>query len=98
MKNMWPDWKKTPMNHTMLDHRQQDPNLDRALDPLGEAPLPDSLELAYAARMRAVLHGAATAQARTAQEVEHLELLCLQRRQLHRLADIANIDPSYYLG
>ena len=40
----------------------------------------------------------ATAQARTAQEVEHLELLCLQRRQLHRLADIANIDPSYYLG
>ena len=66
---MWPDRKKAPMNHTMLVLRQQDPNLDRALDPLGEAPLPDSLELAYAARMRAVLHGAATAQARTAQEV-----------------------------
>jgi len=98
MKNMWPDWKKTPMNHTMLDHRQQDPNLDRALDPLDEAPLPDSLELAYAARMRAVLHGAATAQARTAQEVEHLERLCLERRQPHRRAWVAYRDPSYYLG
>ncbi len=86
------------MNDTMLDLHQQDRNLDRALDPLDEAPLPDSLGLAYAARMRAVLRGAATAQARTAQDVEHLELLCLQRRQLHRRADIANIDPSYYLG
>ena len=86
------------MNHAMLDQRQQNPNLDRALDPLGEAPLPDSLELAYAARMRAVLHGAATAQARTAQEVEHLERLCLERRQPHRLAWVAYRDPSYYLG
>jgi hypothetical protein len=86
------------MNDTMLDLRQQGRNLGRALDPLDEAPLPDSLELAYAARMRAVLHGAATAQARTAQEVEYLELLCLQRRQLHRRVDVANIDPSYYLG
>ena len=86
------------MNDTMLDHRQQDPNLDRALDPLGEAPLPDSLELAYAARMRAVLHGAATAQARTAQEVQHLERLRLERRQPYRRAWVAYRDPSYYLG
>lgn len=86
------------MNDTMLDRRQQVRNLDRAVDPLDEVPLPDSLELAYAARMRAVLQGAASAQARTAQEVAHLERLCLQRRQLHRRADIANIDPSYYLG
>jgi len=86
------------MNDTMLDLRQQYRNLDMALDPLGEAPLPDSLELAYAARLRAVLHGGAAAQARTAQEVEHLERLCLQRCQLHRLADVANIDPSYHLG
>src|SRR5665647_3534361 len=97
-KTSCPNRKQTLMTNTMPDHGQQDPNLDRALNPLGEAPLPDSLELAYAARMRAVLHGAATAQARTAQEVEHLERLCLQRRQLHRLADVANIDPSYYLG
>jgi len=86
------------MNQTMIDTPRRDPDLDRAPGPLGEAPLPDSLELAYAARMRAVLHGAAAAQARTAQEVEHLERLCLQRRQLHRLADVADIDPSYYLG
>jgi hypothetical protein len=98
MKNMWPDRKKAPMNDTMLDLRQQDRNLDRALDPLDEAPLPDSLELAYAARMRAVLHGAATAQARTAQEVEHLERLCLERRQPHRRAWVGYRDPSYYLG
>ena len=98
MKTSWPHWKQAPMNDTMLDLRQQDRNLDRALDPLDEAPLPDSLELAYKARMRAVQHGAAAAQARTAQEVEHLERLCLQRCQLHRLADVANIDPSYHLG
>jgi len=98
MKTSWPHWKQARMNDTMLDLRQQDRNLDRALDPLDEAPLPGSLELAYAARMRAVLHGAATAQARTALEVEHFERLCLQRRQVHRLADVANIDPSYYLG
>jgi hypothetical protein len=98
MKTSWPHWKQAPMNDKMLDLRQQDRNLDRALDPLDEAPLPDSLEQAYTARMRAVLHGGATAQARTAQEVEHLERLCLQRRQLHPLADVANIDPSYYLG
>src|SRR5665647_95677 len=52
MKTSWPHWKQAPMNDTMLDLRQQDRNLDRALDPLGEAPLPDSLELAYAARLR----------------------------------------------
>jgi hypothetical protein len=98
MKTSWPHWKQAPMNDTMRDLRQQDRNLDRALDPLDEAPLPDSLGLAYAARMRAVLHGAVKAQARTAREVEHLERLCLQRRQLHRLADVANIDSSYYLG
>ena len=50
MKTSWPHWKQAPMNDTMLDLRQQDRNLDRALDPLAEAPLPDSLELAYAAR------------------------------------------------
>ena len=99
MKTSWPHWKQAPMNDTMLDLRQQDRNLDRALDPLDEAPLPDSLELAYAARTtNRYLPGAATAQARTAQAVEHLERLSLQRRQLHRLADVANIDPSYYLG
>jgi len=86
------------MNHAMLDHRQQNPNLDRAPDPLDEAPLPDSPELTYAARMRAVLHGAATAQARTAQEVDHLERLCLERRQPHHQAWVAYRDPSYYLG
>lgn len=86
------------MNDLLLGLRQQDPNLDRAMGSLGEAPLPVSLELAYAARMRAVLHGSAMAQARTAQEVEHLERLCLERRQPHLLADAANIDPSYYLG
>src|SRR5665647_1488816 len=48
MKTSWPHWKQAPMNDTMLDLRQQDRNLDRALDPLDEAPLPDSLELAYA--------------------------------------------------
>jgi hypothetical protein len=53
--------------------------------------------------MRAVLHGAATAQAKTAQEVEHLERLCLERRQsqhpvrVHQVR-IAYRDPSYYLG
>ena len=98
MKTSWPHWKQAPMNDTMLDLRQQDRNLDRALDPLDEAPLPDSLELAHKARMRAVQHGAAAAQARTAQEAEHLERLCPQRCQLHRLADVANIDPSYHLG
>jgi len=86
------------MNYTMIDLRQQDPNLDRAPDSLDEAALADSLELAYEARMQAVLHGAATAQARTAQEVEHLERLCLERRQLHHLACVADCDPSYYLG
>ena len=98
MKKLVAYWKQAPMNDTLLDLRQQDPNLDRAMDPLGEAQLPDLLELAYAARMRAVLHGAATAQARTAHEVEHLERLCLERRQPHLLADVAKIDPSYYLG
>ena len=86
------------MNHTMLDLRQQDPDLDRALNPLDEAPLAGSLEPAYEARMRAVLHGAATAQARTAQEVKHLERLCLERRQPHHPASVADRDPSYYLG
>jgi hypothetical protein len=86
------------MNHTMLDLRQQNPNLDRAPDPLDEAPLQDSLGLAYDARMRAVLHGDATAQARTAQEVEHLERLCLEGRQPHHRAWVGYRDPSYFLG
>ena len=80
------------MNDTALDLRQRDRDLDGALDPLDEAQVLDCLTVAYAARIRAVLHGPATAQTRTAQKVEHLERLCLQRRQ--RLADVANIDMS----
>jgi hypothetical protein len=86
------------MNQTMIDTPRRDPDLDRAPGPLGEASPEGALELAYKARLRAVLHGAATAQVRTAQEVVRLERLCLERRQLHRLAGVADIDPSYYLG
>jgi hypothetical protein len=86
------------MNQTMIDTPRQDPNPDRAPGPLGEASPEDALELAYKARMRAVLHGAATDQVATAQMLVRLERLCLERRQLHRLVGVADIDPSYYLG
>ena len=90
--------KLAPMNDKRLNLHEQVRSPDWALDPLDEATWAELLALAYAARMRAVVHGAATAQIRTAQEVERLESLCLQRRQPHLLADVANIDPSYYLG
>jgi hypothetical protein len=93
-----PDWKKAPMNQTMISTPRQDPDLDRAPGPLGEASPEDALELAYKARLRAVLHGTATAQVTTAQMLVRLERLCQERRQLHRLAGVADIDPSYYLG
>jgi hypothetical protein len=86
------------MNHTTRDIRQREPNLDRAPDPVDEASLAGSLELAYKARMRAVLHGAATAQARAAQEVERLEQLCFERRRSHHPIRVAYRDPSYYHG
>jgi hypothetical protein len=86
------------MNQTMIDTPRRDPDLDRARGPLDEASLADALELAYKARLHAVLHGAATAQVTTAQTLVRLERLCLERRQLHRLAGVAYIDPSYYLG
>lgn len=86
------------MGHTMIDLRQQYPYLDQASGALGEASLADSLEQAYEARTRAVLHGTARAQARTARVVAHLERLCLEERQLHRLTAVADVDPSYYLG
>jgi hypothetical protein len=91
------------MDRTVLDTGEQGPNLDRAPDPSDEASLAGPLELAYGARMRAVLHGAATAQAKTAQEVEHLERLCLERRQSHHRVRVHPVrveyrDPSYYLG
>lgn len=82
----------------MMDLRRQDQNLDVASHPLDEASLADSLRLAYEARMRAVLHGAASSQARAAQAVAHLERLCLESRQLHRLDCVADIDPCCYLG
>ena len=86
------------MDYTMIDLRQQDPHLDSAPGALGETSLADSLEEAYEARIRAVLHGTAWAQARTARVVAHLERLCLEERQLHRLTPVADCDPSYYLG
>lgn len=86
------------MNRTVLDIRQQNPNLDRAPDPLVGAPRADLLELAHEARMVAVLHGDAAARTRTAQEVEHLERLCLERRQSHHPVRVAYRDPTYYLG
>jgi len=86
------------MGQTMMDLRRQDQKLDVASHLLDEASLADSLQLAYGARMRAVLHGAARSQARTAQAVAHLERLCLESRQLHRLDGVAHIDPSCYLG
>ncbi|MEP7016528.1 MAG: hypothetical protein ABI899_00720 [Actinomycetota bacterium] len=86
------------MDHTIIDLRQQDPNLDRAPDPLDEAPLADSPEQVYEARMRAVVHGAATVQVRAAQVLAHLEQPCLEERRLHRLTRVGDVDPSYYLG
>jgi len=35
MKASCPHGNQAPMNDTTLDLRQQDPNLDRALNPLG---------------------------------------------------------------
>lgn len=86
------------MGQTMMDLRRQDQKLDVASHLLDEASLADSLQLAYGARMRAVLHGAAGSQARTARAVAHLERLCLESRQLRRLDGVADIDPSCYLG
>ena len=86
------------MNQTMIDTSRRDPDLDRAPGPLGEASPEDALELAYKARLQAVLHGTATTQMTTAQMLVCLERLCKERRQLHRLAGVADIDPSYYLG
>jgi hypothetical protein len=86
------------MSQMVIDTPRQDPDLYRARGPLGEASLADALELAYKARLRAVLHGTDTAQVTTAQLLVRLERLCLERRQLHRLAGGVDIDPSYYLG
>lgn len=86
------------MGQTMTDLRRQVQKPDVASHPADEVSLGDSLELAYGARMRAVLHGAAGAQARTAQEVARLERLRLESRQVHRLPGGADIDSSYYLG
>jgi hypothetical protein len=86
------------MGQTMMDLRRQDQKLEVVPHLLDEASLADSLQLAYGARMRAVLHGAASTQERTAQAVAHLERLCLESRQLHRLDGVADIDPSNYLG
>ncbi len=93
-----PDWKRKSMNPTMIDRFRQDPDPDRAPGPLDEVSREDPLELAYKARVRAVLHGTGAARVRTAQALVRLERICLQRRLLHRLADIPDIDPSYSLG
>lgn len=86
------------MGQTMMDLRRQDQKLEVVPHLLDEASLADSLQLAYGARMRAVLHGAARTQERTAQAVAQLERLCLESRQLHRLDGVTEIDPSCYLG
>lgn len=86
------------MGQTTMDLRRRDPEPAVASHPADEMSLEDSLELAYGARMRAVLHGAASAQARTALAVAHLERLCLESRELHRLSGSVNSEPSYYLG
>jgi hypothetical protein len=87
------------MGQTMMALRRQDQKLDVVSHlQLDEASLADSLQLAYGARMRAVLHGAARSQARAAQAVAHLERPCLESRQFHRLDGVADIDPSCHLG
>ena len=86
------------MDNAMNDLRQQDPNQERAREFLDEASLADSLELAYTARMKAVLHGPATAQARTARDVAQIERLCLERQEIHQPSPVTDADPLHYLG